>query len=98
MKFDVVSKALYTDAGELIKVLHCPHRMRWQQLKPQASSPDRLCSTCEHPVLNTAQLSDSEVLAAVRADPGTCVCVWASQKNVTLLRNQTAEPQADRCD
>lgn len=94
MRFDPNTKELFTDSGELVKVLHCPLRMRWEQLGTRASSPHRTCGECDHPVLDTAEMSDAEVLATVRAEPSVCLCVRASQANVTLLTVKHAEPGA----
>jgi hypothetical protein len=94
MKFDPDTKELFTDTGTLIKVLHCPLRKRWEQLNEAASSPHRTCSECEREVLDTAAMSESEVLSALRADPSTCLCVSACQENVTILPARQAEPNA----
>jgi hypothetical protein len=92
MKFDPNTKELFTDEGELIKVLYCPLRMRWEQLDVRPGTPHRQCSECNHSVLDTATYSDAQVLLAVRSDPSTCLCVRASQSNVTLLPTRHAEP------
>jgi hypothetical protein len=84
MLFDRPSLALYTDAGELIKVLHCPLKKRWHELA-ETESPHRTCSTCERAVLDTAAMTEAEVVAAVRSDPHTCLSVSAAQENLTLL-------------
>ena len=94
MKFDPNTRELFTDAGELVKVLHCPLRMRWEQLGKCAGSPHRKCGRCDHPVHDTAALSDAEVLATVRIDPSACLCIRASQANVTLIPSRHAEPVA----
>lgn len=94
MKFNRETKELFTDAGELIKVLHCPLRMRWAQFAVADGAPHRFCGGCEHPVLDTGALSDADVLAAVRADPSTCLCVRASQTNVTLSPSRAADRNA----
>lgn len=91
MKFDPGTKELFTDAGALIKVLHCPLRKRWEQLDEVASGPHRTCSECERAVLDTAAMSEVEVLSAVRADPLTCLCVSACQENLTILSSRHAE-------
>jgi hypothetical protein len=98
MRFDPSTKELFTDDGELVKVLHCPRRMRWEQLGSSAGSPHRTCGECDHGVLDTAALSDDQVLAAVRADPSTCLCVRAGQQNLTLLPSPWAgrAVEADR--
>ena len=92
MKFDPNTKELFTDSGELIKVLNCPLRMRWDQLGLSAGSPHRYCGECDHPVNDTAVMSDADVLVMVLDDPLTCLSVRAGQANVTLLPRTQAEP------
>lgn len=85
MQFNPETNALYTDAGELVKVLHCPLRKQWNQLALQPAHPHRTCAACERSVLDTSRMTDAEVLATVRADPATCLAVGTRQSNVTLL-------------
>jgi hypothetical protein len=84
MTFDPYSLALFTDADELIKVLHCPLKKQWDELN-ETDTPHRTCSNCERAVLDTATMTEAEVVAAVRTDPHTCLCVSAVQPNLTLL-------------
>ncbi len=83
MTFDPYSLALFTDAGELIKELHCPLKKRWHELG-ETETAHRTCSNCERPVLDTATMTEAEVVAVVRSDPQTCLCVSAVQENLTL--------------
>lgn len=85
MKFNPGTKELFTASGELVKVLRCPVPMRWEQLTAEVGEPHRTCARCEHRVLDTAVMSEAEVVAAVRADPFACLCVRAGQQNLTLL-------------
>ena len=85
MKFNPETKALYTDAGELVKVLHCPLHKKWDQLVSLTVSTHRTCASCEKTVLDTAGMTDAEVLKAVRADASTCFAVDARQSNITIL-------------
>ena len=84
MKFDPLTKSLYTDAGEFIKTLGCPLARRWEQLAASDGGPHRRCDACERAVLDTAGFDDAELLVLVRADPETCLSVSARQGNVTL--------------
>ena len=86
MKFDPITKNLYTDAGEFIKKLGCPSAQRWEQLGTSDQSPHRRCEVCEQSVLDTSQLSDRQLLAMVRVDPRTCLSVDAKQPNITIFR------------
>ena len=85
MKFNPGTKQLFTDSGELVKVLRCPLPIRWEQLTATAGEPHRSCARCERQVLDTAVMSEEEVVAAVRADPSTCLCVRSGQPNLTLI-------------
>ena len=96
VRFDPSTKALFTDSGELVKILRCPLQMRWEQLSVNTGSPHRVCSECAHSVLDTAEMSDAEVLAAVQMDLTTCLRVRASQANVTLLRAEHGNAEVDR--
>lgn len=89
MKFDPETRALYTDNGEFLKVLHCPLRQRWEQLGVQGASPHRHCNQCERAVLDTSALTEGALAAAVRADPTVCLSVSARQTNVTFIRTFT---------
>jgi hypothetical protein len=88
MKFSPFNLTLYTDSNEPIKTLHCPHKKQWNQLHPQPDSPHRSCPGCNHPVLDTAHMTDLEVLAAVRQNPSTCLAVNPAQDNIRLLPPQ----------
>ncbi|MFN5848104.1 MAG: hypothetical protein ACK43K_06410 [Chitinophagales bacterium] len=33
MKFNPIKNELYTDSGELLKKLHCPYRMAWEDME-----------------------------------------------------------------
>ena len=85
MQFDPQTQTLFTDQGEVIKRLRCSYRRRWHQLRLLTGTPHRSCSTCERSVLDTAQLTEEEVVAQVRRDPNTCLRVRANQDNVTIL-------------
>jgi hypothetical protein len=85
MKFNPITHALTTDAGELIKVLNCPRKTP-PRVMPATDSPHLLCTSCEHIVLNTAVMTEAEVVAAVQEDPHTCLRVSSLQENLTVLR------------
>lgn len=96
MQFNPETKALYTDDGELVKVLHCPLRKEWNQLALLPVSTHRTCADCERMVLDTASMSDAEVLSAVQADPTTCLAVNSHQANVTILHRGLPAPTSTR--
>jgi hypothetical protein len=85
VQIDPDTRALYADDGTFIKTLSCPLAKAWDQLTPAPGSAHCRCDACERSVLDTATLSDADVLAAVRADASTCLSVSAAQENVTLI-------------
>jgi hypothetical protein len=95
MIFDPSSLALTTDAGELIKVLHCPLKKQWHELG-ETETAHRTCSNCERSVLDTSTMTEAEVVAAVRSDPQTCLSVSAVQENLTLLPSHPNVPPESR--
>lgn len=86
MKYDPSTKTLYTDEGVLIKQLRCPLYRRWEQLDGQSSTAHRHCQACERNVLDTALLSDRELLRIVGEDPSTCLSVNTRQANTAPYR------------
>ena len=95
MKFNPGTNELFTDSGELVKVLRCPLPIRWEQLTAEAGEPHRSCAHCERSVLDTAVMSEEDVVAAVRADPLACLCVRAGQPNLTLIAARRPSIGAD---
>jgi hypothetical protein len=84
VRFNIRTHELCTDAGELVKILHCPLRQQWNKLDVAKNSPHRTCSNCERTVLDTSQMADEELLAIIRSDPNTCLAISSKQKNVTF--------------
>jgi len=89
MRFDPATKELFTGTGILIKVLHCPRQMRWEELHPSVAGPHRNCAACDREVLDTAVMSEASIISAVRDDPSTCLRVSARQDNLTVVPLQT---------
>ena len=90
MKFDPETRALYTDAGEFLKILHCPLHQRWEQLGVRSATPHRHCGQCERAVLDTSALTEEALISAVRADPAVCLSVSAVQANITIIHKVSA--------
>jgi hypothetical protein len=59
--------------------------MRWEQLQQNPVNPHRMCIACERSVLDTADMTDAQLLARVQADPSICLSVSARQANVTII-------------
>jgi hypothetical protein len=85
MKFDPISRTLYTDQGQFLKVLHCPKQKRWQDLRQTGPEAHRSCSHCERTVFDTAELSDPQIVDLLHNDPDTCLKVSLDQPNVRIV-------------
>ena len=59
MKFNPITKELYTDKDEFIKSLYCPFRLRWNSLDPN-NSYSKKCSNCDSLIIDTKLFSDEE--------------------------------------
>lgn len=84
MKFNPDTKALLTHDGKLIKALSCHLNMQLRQLQVERDG-HRRCDMCEHKVLDTALLSEKQILEQVAVDPGTCLIVRRGQENVEIV-------------
>lgn len=85
MLFSIGKKTLYTEDGKLIKVLHCPMRMRGSDLLPNAGAAQHFyCEHCEKTVHDTRALTESEVVKLVEEDPEAYLAIHEGQNNVTL--------------
>ncbi len=72
MKYNPITKTLYTDDNLFLKKMHCPFKMDWNNLK--STSPNsRSCTNCQKPIYDAMQLSDNELLDIFKQNPDTCV-------------------------
>lgn len=90
MKFDPITKDIYTDKGEFIKAMNCPYTMKWDKLEP-TNSHSRKCAQCDHLVADTAVLTDADLLKMVRQNPDTCLKIDLNQSNLQIVSNGIIE-------
>jgi hypothetical protein len=86
MKFDPLTKNIYSDNDEFVKTMNCPYKMSWDQLEVTNSS-FRKCSNCDHLIVDTEGLSDDQLLKIVRQKPETCLKIDLNQQNVKIISN-----------
>lgn len=86
MKFDPLTKKVYSDKDEFVKTMNCPYKMSWDQLEVTNSS-FRKCSSCDHLIVDTEGLSDDQLLKIVRQNPETCLKIDLNQQNVKIISN-----------
>ena len=85
MKFNPITKDLFTDEHQLIKKLHCPFNVKWSELHGNETS--RQCAKCNHSVINTKDLTDKFLLEMVKDNPKTCLRVSYNQDNIQITTN-----------
>lgn len=86
MKFNPLTKEVFTDKGEFIKKLDCPFKMKWDDLN-DTDSTFRKCSNCDRSIVDTKHLSDNQLLEIIKQDSHTCLKVDLNQHNVNLITN-----------
>ncbi|NGX85394.1 hypothetical protein [Aequorivita sp. KMM 9714] len=82
MKFDPITKDVYTDKGEFVKTLNCPYKMSWDKLEVINSS-SRKCVNCDHLIIDTENLTDHNLLDIIKQNPQTKK--WAITTSFTSL-------------
>lgn len=76
MIYNKDKRALYTDYGEHIKCMFCPHHKKWSDLEVVPDSViKRHCNKCGKSVLNTDHFTDEQVMAIVSYDHDVCLYV-----------------------
>ena len=88
MKFNPITKILYTDDNELIKKMYCPYpSLQWHDLSSIDGSMDRFCDICEHNVIETKGYSDKVLLKLLEEDPNTCLKIDWNQQNIKIVHH-----------
>ena len=90
MRFDPITKEVYTNNGEFIKKMDCPYKINWDDLEA-TNSTSRKCSTCDHLIIDTQYLSDDELLKMVTQNPNTCLKIAYNQHNLRIISNGLLE-------
>jgi len=86
MKFDPITKDIYTDKNEFVKTMNCPYKMNWDKLE-RTNSTFRKCSNCDHLIVDTEIVTDDDLLKMVRQNPNTCLKIDLNQQNIKIVSN-----------
>lgn len=87
MKFDPITKEIYTDKGEFVKRMNCPFKVIWDDLEEINRSTLRKCSNCNRTIIDTEYLSDEGLLKMIGQNPDTCLKIDLNQHNIKLISN-----------
>jgi hypothetical protein len=85
MKFNPITRRLYTNQGIHIKTLHCPYSQRWDALRQVEGHKTRKCDLCAKDIVDTRGLADESVLTLVARDASACLKVDVSQDNIRVV-------------
>lgn len=86
MKFDPLTKDIYTDNGVFVKTMNCPYKMTWDNLEI-TNSTMRKCKNCDHLIVDTESISDEDLLKIVKQNPETCLKIDLNQHNLKIVSN-----------
>lgn len=86
MKYNPITKEVFSDEGQLIKKLDCPFRVKWEDLNDHHST-FRKCLNCDRSILDTKYLSEEELIETMNKDPNTCLKLDFNQDNVKIITN-----------
>ena len=86
MKYDPINKHLYTDNGILIKRLHCPLKVKWNELKYNyINNKNNLCKHCDKSIIDTSQLPDKKLYNMVKENPDLCLKIDLNNNNIKFI-------------
>lgn len=85
MRFNPLTRNLYTDDGRLIKKLQCTYGRRWEELLQTGQTMVRYCDICDRDITNTKNMADEDVMRLVSHDPAICLRVSIDQSNVRVV-------------
>ncbi len=83
MKFDPITNELFTDKEQFVKRLYCPFKVEWADME-KTSLRARNCGICNHDIIDTAFLTDEDLLKTVQTNKNTCFKLNLNQNNLTL--------------
>ena len=86
MKFDPLTKDIYTDKDEFVKTMNCPYKMNWDNLEV-INSTSRKCTNCNHLIVETANLTDDNLVKLVKENPNICLKIDLNQQNIKIISN-----------
>lgn len=90
MKFNPLTKEIFTDNGEFVKTMNCPYKMTWDQLET-TNLTMRKCSNCDHFIVDTDGKTDDFLLKIVKQNPETCLKIDLNQHNIKIVSNGILE-------
>ena len=85
MIFKFATKELFSDTGDFIKKLHCPHYIKWQDLNDFKGSTHKACNICNKTIYNSASMNDQQIIDLVTKDSQACLKIRLNQNNLKTV-------------
>ena len=90
MKFNPLTKEIYSDNDQFIKKMNCLYKINWDNLE-HINSTMRKCENCNHLIVDTEFFSDEYIISMVKDEPDTCLKIDLNQKNIKIVTNGVRE-------
>lgn len=74
MPLTIRDRKIYTGSGDLLKEISCPRRMAKRDLD-EGLGDNYHCAHCDENVLNTDQMTESELVTILKEKPDTCLFI-----------------------
>lgn len=84
MKFNPITKDVFSNSGQFIKQLNCPLKKNWDSLLNSKESHNKICDTCKHEIIDTSKVSDNELIEIIKQNSDTCLKIDLSQDNIKI--------------
>jgi hypothetical protein len=86
MIFDISTKTLFSSDGKILKKLSCPKDIVWNELE-KTSMKTRNCGICQTEVIDTAFLTESQIIQLLTTNPYSCIRINMDQSNIKFINN-----------
>ena len=92
MKYNPITRCLYTSDNHLIKKLSCSYHLDWNDLQ-SIDQKSKLCSICTKTVTDTVGLSEKEILRIIEVNPSACFKLDLNQNNILVVFDNPSEDE-----
>ena len=85
MLFKPETKELFSDNGLFIKKIYCQLNKKRSDLKVIDGSRNKLCTSCQNEIIETADYTDDQLIEIVSIYPNSCFMISPDQDNIEVI-------------
>lgn len=85
MKYNPITKKLFTSDDLFIKKLHCPYGVNWSDLIHTENKHSRQCDICEKNIIDTKSFSEEEIIKLIHQGSAVCLKIDLNQDNIRVV-------------